>query len=122
MRGVVSVGAVVALVVLAGCSATVLDPDCSRSRGGSLSGTVVETPPANATVADADRLPEGATLVRERLNETVTSGDGRTELGPGGVCRAEDTLAELPRHDGDRSGYYLRADGVVVRIELYYDT
>lgn len=108
------------LLVLAGCSG--LDPDCSRDRGGFLAASVVETPPENATVVSADRLPEDATLVRETVDEAVGSDGTRTELTAAELCRVETALADLPRYDGDRFGYYVRHDGELVRLQLGYDT
>lgn len=83
-----------------------------------FSATVVESPPTNATVVESDRIPADATLVRETITSAVASNGSTTELNAAGVCRVRDALADLPRHDGDRSGVYVRHEGRVVRLQL----
>lgn len=122
MKRICSVVVIGCLVVLAGCSGGSLDPDCSRDRGGFLSGVIVETPPENATVVESDRIPEDATFVRETIEATVGSDGSRTELTASEVCRVQETLTDLPRYDGDRFGYYVRHDGAVVRLQLGFET
>ncbi len=56
------------------------------------------------------------------LEAAVGSDGARTELTAAEVCRVETALADLPRYDGDRSGYYVRHDGTVVRLQLGHET
>ena len=123
MNRTVSLGVLVIPLVLAGCSGQITDPDCSRTRGGALAGSVVDAPPADATVVSSDRLPDDAKLLRQTLTESrSTNGTATVDLTAAETCRVRETLGEFPRTDGDRFGCYVRHDGVVVRLTIEYDT
>jgi hypothetical protein len=116
--------AVVLLLVTAGCAQGVQRLTCSHDRGGAVEGQVVETAPANATVTDSAQLPDDARFVREALNEAAESDNkrGSAHLTAVELCHVEASLADLPRHEGDRFGYYVRHDGTLVRVTLEYET
>jgi hypothetical protein len=62
------------------------------------------------------------TTFDEVLKRVVETGSHASIYTDGrGPCRVRDAFAEVPRHDGDQSGYYLRHDGTVVRVTLLYD-
>ena len=114
--------AVVLAVVLAGCGQPV---GCS-SRGLMISVYPVDDPPPNATVTDSTQVQNvnfNETTLRELLTRVVETGP-QTYIDVTGqeICRVKDTFADVPRYDGDQSGYYLRHDGAVVRVVLISNT
>lgn len=121
--------ALVTAVVLAGCTAG----GCTE--GGRLTAVVAD-PPAAATVTNSSEVTRassrerglpgarvGEATVTETLTRVVETGAPVTaRLTPRERCRLADALADVPRHAGDRSGYYLRHDGAVVRVRVIYLT
>lgn len=85
----------------------------------------VDDPPPNATVTNSTQVQAvtvNGTTFDEVLKRVVETGSHTGIYTDGwGPCRVRDAFAEVPRHDGDQSGYYLRHDGTVVRVTLLYD-
>lgn len=109
-------------VVVAGCGQPV---GCS-SRGLMISVYPVDDPPPNATVTNSTQVQNvnfNETTLREFLTRVVETGP-QTYVDVTGqeICRVKDTFADVPRYDGDQSGYYLRHDGAVVRVVLISNT
>ena len=94
--------AVVLVLVTAGCAQGVDSLTCSHNRGGAVVAELVETAPANATVTDSTQLPDDARLVREALNAAAESGKrGSARLTAVELCRVEESLADVPRYEGE---------------------
>lgn len=115
--------ALVLVVTLAGCGSAT--GGCLGS-GSAVKVSVVADPPVDATVTNSTAV-RYVELDHEPLDEVLTrvveSGEAaRVGLEGRATCRLDDALAELPRHDGDRGGYYLRHDGSVVRVVMLFET
>ena len=101
-----------------------------------MTAAVVVNPPAAATVTNSSEVTRASSRERglpgarvgeatftETLTRAVETGEPVTARLTGRErCRLTDALADVPRHAGDRSGYYLRHDGAVVRVRVIYLT
>jgi len=86
----------------------------------------VDDLPSNATVTNSTQIQDvtvNGTTFDEVLKRVVENSSHAGVYTDGrGPCRVRDAFAEVPRHDGDQWGYYLRHHGTVVRVTLMYDT
>ena len=112
----------VALVVLAGCTGIELGGYGCNS-DGLLFASVVDEPPANATVINStnDQIVDQP-IIQETLEEAAMSGNVTKDLKPREYCQVRDALAELPEHDGQEFGYYIQYQGDLIRLQLAVET
>lgn len=117
------VAAVVLAVALSGCAG--VGDGCAYTeatvRVYPVDDRPVDAPVTNSTAVESVELDRRS--LGEVLGQVAETGEpASVQVQRRAVCRVDDALAELPRHDGDRGGYYLRHDGAVVRVVMEFPT
>lgn len=115
-----SVGVGLVLLV-SGCLGT-----GSNSDRGGVQALVVDAAPEEAPVVDFGDSPAAENddlgeVVTETVRTDARSAPASTELQGEEFDAARSALSELPRHDGDDPGYYVRHEGKTVRIQLFVE-
>jgi|GEM_PF-2450542 len=119
-------------VALSGCGGAI---DGCTLGGVAITVDTVDDPPPNAPVTNSTQIQDvrvnGTSLRATQSGTTfgdiltrVAETDERADFALDGraVCRIGDAFTDVPRHDGDRFGYYFQHDGAVLRVTLLYET
>lgn len=99
--------------------------DSPSDRGG-VQATVVEDTPGEAEVVEFSESPAAANDdIRQVVTEAVQSTDhprvASTELDGERFEEARAALSELPHHDGEDAGYYVRYENETVRLNVFLE-
>lgn len=87
--------------------------------GGKVMATVVSDPPEDATVvAFTDDRIGNSSLLEDVLREAHRMADGSINMDGEQMEQVSKALADAPRYDSDKSGYYIEYESDTIQVVL----